>query len=91
MTVFQNHFHNIFLKSFGLLLNLMRNSEILHELMRFHKANDISQNFIGITLDFHEIAKYFVDFWFRFWYLQKMTAKFWFLSNRFEISKFRNF
>jgi hypothetical protein len=32
--------------------------------MRFHKTNDISQNFSGITLGFHEIVKYFVDFWY---------------------------
>ncbi len=30
--------------------------------MRFHKTNKISQNFSGITIDFCEIAKSFVDF-----------------------------
>ncbi len=57
--------------------------------MRFHKTKDILQNFSGITLDFCEIAKYFVDFWFYLWYFQKMTAKFWVLLNRFEILKFK--
>ncbi len=57
--------------------------------MRFHETNDISWNFSGITLDFREIAMYFVDFGFRFLYFWKMTAKFWFLLNRFEILKFR--
>jgi len=49
--------------------------------MRFHKTNDISQNFSGIT-------KYFVDFWFCFLYFWKMTVKFQFLLNRFKILKF---
>ncbi len=44
--------------------------------MRFHKTNDISQNFSSITLGFCEVAKYFVDFRFRFRYFQKMTPKF---------------
>jgi hypothetical protein len=57
--------------------------------MRFHKTNDISQNFSGITLGFCEVAKYFVDVWFLFRYFQKMAAKFWFHSNIFEILKFR--
>ncbi len=57
--------------------------------MRFHESNDISQNFSGTILGFCEVAKYFVDFWFWFWYFQKMTAKFWFPSNRFKISKFQ--
>ena len=56
--------------------------------MRFHETNDISHNFSGKTVGFCEISKYFVDFWFRFKYLQKMTAKFWLLLNRFEISHF---
>ncbi len=47
--------------------------------MRFDKTNDISQNFSGITLGFHEVSKYFVDFHFRFWYFRKMTTKFQFL------------
>ena len=54
-----------------------------------NNTNDISQNFSGITLDCHEIAYYFVDFQFCSQYFQKMTAKFWFLSNWFKISKFR--
>jgi hypothetical protein len=37
--------------------------------MSFHKTNNISQNFSGITLGFREIMKYFVDFQFRFKYL----------------------
>jgi len=57
--------------------------------MRFHKTNNISQNFSGITFDFREILKYFVDFCLQFF--QKMTAKFQFLLNRFEISKFSDF
>ncbi len=64
---------------------------ILQQLMRFHKTNDISRNFSGKTLGFHEISKNFVDFQFRFKYLQKMTAKFQLFSNRFEISKFHTF
>ncbi len=56
--------------------------------MRFHETNDISQNFSGKTLAFHEALKYFVDFWFHFKYFQKMTPKFLFHSSRFEISKF---
>jgi len=59
--------------------------------MRIHKTNDISQNFSVITLGFHEISKYFVDFQFCFQYFQNMTAKFQFLSNRFKISKFHTF
>jgi hypothetical protein len=59
--------------------------------MRFHETNEISQNFSGITIDFREIAKSFVDFRFRFRYHRKMTAKFRCLSNRFEISKLRAF
>jgi hypothetical protein len=58
--------------------------------MRFQETNDISQNVSGVTLDFHEIAKYFVDFQFRFQYFEKMTAKFCFLSNRFKILKVSN-
>ncbi len=57
--------------------------------MRFHKTNYILQNFSGITLNFCEIEKYFVDIRFHFWYFQNMTAKFQFLLNRFEISKLR--
>ncbi len=57
--------------------------------MRFHETNDISQNFSGIILGFHEIAKFFVDFRFHSWYFQKMSAKFQLLSNRFEIMKFQ--
>ncbi len=56
--------------------------------MRFHETNNISQNFSGKTVGFCEISKYFVDFQFRFWYFQKMTAKFQFLSN---ISKLQSF
>jgi hypothetical protein len=60
-------------------------------LMRYHKTNDISQNFSGITLGFCEVSKYFVEFRFCFQYFPKMTAKFRFPSNIFEISKFRTF
>ncbi len=56
--------------------------------MRFHETKHISQNFNGITLAFCEIWKYFFDFQFHFQYFQKMTAKFWFLLNKFEIWKF---
>ncbi len=91
LTVFPSHFNNIFLKSFRLLQNLMRNCVILQLLMRFHETYDISQNFSGITLGFCEILKYFVDFWFCFKYLQKMTAKFRLLLNSFKISKFCTF
>ncbi len=79
----------IFKKSFGLLQNLMRNCEILQQLTRSHKTNDISQNFSGITLGFREVSKYFVDFWFCFWYFRKVTPNFWFCSYRFEILKFK--
>ena len=41
LTVFPSHFHNIFLKSFRLLLNLARNGEILQQLTI---VNEISQN-----------------------------------------------
>jgi hypothetical protein len=58
--------------------------------MRFHETNNISQNFSGVILAFHEVAKYFVDFWFCFQYFRKMTAKFQFQSNRFEIFKVLN-
>jgi hypothetical protein len=58
--------------------------------MRFHETNDISRNFSCITLDFREIVKYFV-LCFCFWYFRKMTAKCWFLLNRFEMSKFCTF
>ncbi len=68
---------------------MARFNNILQQLTRFHKTNEISQNFSGITTDFCEIAKSFVDF--RFRYLRKMTAKFQFLLNRIKISKFRSF
>ncbi len=54
-----------------------------------HKTNSISRNFSGITLGFHEVSKYFVDFWFCFRYFQKMTPKFQFCLYKFEISKFQ--
>jgi hypothetical protein len=91
LTVFPSDCNNIFLNSFRLLQNLMRNCVILQYLKRFDETNDISQNFSGIILVFCEVLKYFVDFRFGFWYFQKMTAKFQFLSNRFEISKFCTF
>ncbi len=59
--------------------------------MRLHETIDISQNFSGITLGFHEILKYYGDFQFCFKYLQKMTVKSRLLLNRFEISKFHTF
>ncbi len=43
----------------------------------------------GIILCFHSVAMYFVDFQFCFRYFWKMTAKFWFCSNRFKILKFQ--
>jgi hypothetical protein len=76
LTVFPSHFNNI-----------VRNCEIFQYFMRFHKTNDISWNFSGITLGFREVAKYFVHYWFCFRCFQKMTAKFWLHLNRFEISK----
>jgi hypothetical protein len=66
LMVFPSHFNNLFLKSFRLLPNLMRNCKILQKLVRFHKTNDTSQNFSVITLGFREVGKYFVDFWFHF-------------------------
>ena len=87
LTAFPSHFNNIFLKSLWLLQNLARNCIILQLLMRFHKTNNISQNFSGVTLGFREVSKYFVDFW----YFRKMTPKFQFLLNRFEIYKFCTF
>ncbi len=42
----------------------------------------------GIILCFHSVAMYFVDFQFRLRYFWKMTGKFQFGSNRFEILKF---
>ncbi len=59
--------------------------------MKFHETNDISRNFSGITLDLLEVSKYFEDFQLSFWCFRKMTAKFQFLLNRFEISKFHTF
>ncbi len=88
LTVFPSHFNNIFLKSFRLLPNLKRNCEILQYLMRFHETNDISGNFSSIILGIRDVVKYFVDFRFRIWYFWKMTAKFQFCLNRFDIFKF---
>jgi hypothetical protein len=85
-TVFPSHFYNIFLKSFRLLQNFMRNCK--NSQTRFHKTNDISWNFSGVTQGFHQVLKYFVNFQFHFRYFQKMTPKFWFCSYRFEILKF---
>jgi len=85
---FPSHFNNIFIKSFGHFQNLMRNSKILQKLMKFHKTNKISWNFIGIILCFHTVVMYFVDFWFRFLCFQKLTANFWFRQNRLKILKF---
>jgi hypothetical protein len=65
-TVFPSYFNNIFLKYFGLLQNLMRNSDILQYLTRLHIINKISSNFSGITLPFHEVSKCFVDLQFLF-------------------------
>jgi len=86
-TAFPSYFNNIFLKSLGLLPNLTRKCEILQKLMIFHGSNDISWNFSGIIPCFHSVAMYFEDFWFSFWYFRKMTAKFWFCSNRLKILK----
>ncbi len=57
--------------------------------MRFHKTNEISQNFSGVVLCFCSVAMYFVDFRVCFRYFKKMTAKFQFCSNKFEILKFQ--
>ncbi len=89
LTVFPSHLNNIFLKSFRLLPNLMRNCKILQKLITFHETNNISQNSSGITLGFCEVAKHIVDFRFHFQYFWKMTPKFWFHWNRFKILKFQ--
>ncbi len=86
LTVFPSHFNNIFLKSFKLLQNLMRNCEILWKLTQFH---EISWYFIGIILCFRSVAMYFVDFQFPFRCFWKLTAKFRFHLNRFKILKFQ--
>jgi hypothetical protein len=52
--------------------------------MTFHKI------LVVWTLDFREIAKYFVDFRFRFRYFQKLTAKFWFLLKQIQNFKVSN-
>jgi hypothetical protein len=41
LTVFPSNFNNIYLKSFVLLQNLMRNYEILQKFMIFHETNEI--------------------------------------------------
>ncbi len=83
LTVFPSHFSNIFT-----FTEFNKKCVILQKLIRFHETNDISQNFSSITVGFREISKYFVDFWFRFQYFQKMTPKFWFRSYRLKILKF---
>ncbi len=85
ITVFPSHFNNIFSEIFQTF------TEFDEKLCDFTIVNDISQNFSGITLGFHEILKYFVDFWVCFWYFRKMIAKLQILSNRFKLSKFRTF
>ncbi len=52
-------------------------------------SSSISLNFSGIILGFCVVAKYFVDFRFRFRYFRKMTEKFWFRLNRFKILRFQ--
>ena len=89
LTVYPSDFNNIFLKSFGLLQNLMRNWESLRKLTTFNDYTEILWNFIGIILCFRSVAMYLVEFRFCFWCFQKLTAKFQFHSDRFEISKFR--
>ncbi len=73
LTVFPSIFSNTYLKSFGLLQNLMRNYKILLTLMKFHESNKISQNFIVILLCFHLVLMYFIDFCFRFQCFQKLV------------------
>ncbi len=90
LTVYPTDFNNTFLKSFGLLQNLMRNCEILQKLTKFHDTEEMSWNFIGIVLCFRSVAMYLVQFRFRFWCFQKLTAKFQFHSNRFENFKVSN-
>ncbi len=70
-TVFPIHFNNIFLKSLGLLHNLMRNWEILLKLMKSHKTNG------NLILCFHSVANamYFVDIQFCFLVLSKVDRK----------------
>jgi len=89
LTVFSSHLNNTFLKSFRFLQNLMRICKILQQLTRFHKTNNISWHFSGIILAFHEVLKYFDEFWFCFQYFWKMTPNFRFHLYRFKISKFR--
>ncbi len=61
----------------------------VNKIVRFHKTNNISWNFSSITLGFHEVSKYFVDFRFCFGYFRKLTPKFWFCMYRLKILKFQ--
>ena len=49
------------------------------------KVNKISQNFIGVTVCFCSVVKYFIAFQFCFRSFQKLTAKFWFCLDQIEI------
>jgi hypothetical protein len=71
-----------------LLHNSMRNYEIWQKLLRFHKTNKISWNFIVIILCFDSVAMYFVDFQFRSWYFWKLTAKFHFFRTDLKFQRF---
>ncbi len=89
LTFFPSHLNNIYLKSFALLHNLMRNYEILWKLMRLYETNEVSWNFLGIMLCFCSVVTYFVDFRFHFRCFRKLTTKSHFHVERFEILKFR--
>jgi len=69
---FPSHFNNIFPKSFGLLQKLTRIVRFYKGFMKFDWYNTLLL-----------FAMYFVDFQ----YFRKLTAKFQFHLNRFEISK----
>ncbi len=66
----------------------MRNYEILWKLMRLYETNEVSWNFLGIILCFCSVVTYFVDFRFHFPCFRKLTTKFHFRVERFEILKF---
>jgi hypothetical protein len=58
--------------------------------MRFHKTNDISQNFSGIILGFHEVLKYVLDFCIHFQYFRKMNFSVIFTDLKFQSFKLGN-
>ncbi len=80
LTVSSSQLNNIFLKSFWLLQNLMRNCKILEKWMRFHEIIDISWDFSGIILCLCSDAMYFVDFQICFWYFCRWLQIFGFVQ-----------